>query len=82
MRNNLLEEIFHAWLGIIYNFDIEFPQSQQDPVLLVCLMAIQGSQVQNLSEDWGFLVCCWFGLVSVFLVQGAHLVLLLSLGGD
>lgn len=50
VRSSLLEEVFHAWLGIIYNFDIEL--SQSDPVGFGGnLTAIQGSQVQNLSGD-------------------------------
>lgn len=54
VRNNLLEEVFYAWLGINYNFDIELSQSQQDLVVFDRnLMAIQGNQVQNFLEG-----CC------------------------
>lgn len=65
VRSNLLE-VFHAWLGISYNFKIELSQSQQDPVVFDRnLKAMQGSQVQNLLEGcWVFLgggESLWFG---------------------
>jgi len=57
VRSNLLDE---AWLGIRYHSDIELSQSQQNPVVFDDrnLMAIQGSQIQNLLE--GFWVWVFF----------------------
>lgn len=51
----MLEEIFHAWLRIIYKFGIELSQSQQDPIDFDRnLMVIQGSQVQEFSKGLSF----------------------------
>lgn len=51
LRSNVLEEVFHAWLRIIYKSGIELSQSQQDAVDFDRnLMVVQGCQVQKILE--------------------------------